>query len=122
MSALFGFLVLALLEFLDVAVEPQNPVGKPEYVAWIFALLAFPWFALMPLPGRFSAAWGFVRAISPVAVVWFVYDRASAVSDSLHHGDPLILEVVGLVLLWAGMVPWDSWRTLFTWKPQRTKA
>lgn len=112
-SLAFGFAVLAVIAILESAADSPArgsdwSLGKPEVVSWIFATLAFPWFALTPLPA--APVWGFVRALSPPALLWELFEVATRVSASLHHTDPLWIECVALAAVYAACVPWESWR------------
>lgn len=116
-SALVGFTALALIAIAESAANHGSNLSgeewhfdKAEYVSWWIAASAFPWFALTPLPP--APWWGFLRAVSPVAILWIVFDQAANVSDSLHHADPVWTEWVTFAAIYAGLVPWSSWRSL----------
>lgn len=116
MAAVVGFLALALIAAAESAANhgaefggPEWRLGKAETLSWQIAVAAFVGFGLTPLP---SPVWGFVRAASPLAILWIVNDQAAQVSESLHHAEPIWLEWAVFALLYIGLVPWTSWRLL----------
>lgn len=124
-SAIVGFLALATIALLESAANPPGStrewhLEKAEYVSWWIATCAFPWFALTRLPP--SPWWGFLRAASPVAILWVVYDQGAKVSASLHHAEPAWLEWVTFAAIYVGLVPWSSWRRLIKTGPPTSAA
>lgn len=116
-SAVVGFASLSLIAIAESAANHGSSLGggawhldKAESVSWWIAAAAFPWFALTPLPK--APLWGFLRAASPLAVLWIVYDQAAKVSEPLHHAEPAWIEWVTYAVLYVGLVPWASWRSL----------